>query len=226
MTGWAKQGCRRMALVDTHSAALVGDELTLLKRKQLCVHQSQSLFGSARKTDSLCPQQHNSTMTQSQMAQLPDLSFGPNRGSQVGLNLGTIKNEFNLPPGKPISIASRAALTSSERPETPPQPFASIPLCHDPDFIDRGDLLDQIGQKCSKPPYRVALIGLGGVGKSQLGIHARYGRKWAAGSLTGTRDDAIGRASPTPASFSQGAVPVFRQLPAVRPKWVAGTKCR
>jgi hypothetical protein len=66
-----------------------------------------------------------------------------------------------------------------ERPETPPQPFATIPFFRDPDFVSRGDILDQINQRCSEPAARVALVGLGGVGKSQLAIE--YAHRIAAG---------------------------------------------
>ncbi|KAK3368303.1 P-loop containing nucleoside triphosphate hydrolase protein [Podospora didyma] len=90
------------------------------------------------------------------MSRIPSTSFGPgNRGQQVGQNYGTINAEFHLLP---------------ERLETPPIPFATIPFSRDPDFVDRGDILDQIDKQCSKPAGRVALVGLGGVGKSQLAI--------------------------------------------------------
>ncbi|KAK4205988.1 hypothetical protein QBC37DRAFT_157711 [Rhypophila decipiens] len=83
-------------------------------------------------------------------------SFGPgNREQQVGLNYGTINTEFHLPP---------------ERAETPPAPFATIPFSRDPDFVDRGNIVDQIDKRCSEPAARVALVDLGGVGKSQLAI--------------------------------------------------------
>ncbi|KAK4660693.1 hypothetical protein QC762_0021600 [Podospora pseudocomata] len=58
----------------------------------------------------------------------------------------------------------------SERPETPPKPFTTIPFSRDRDFVNRGDILEQIDRRCSEPPARVALVGLGGVGKSQLAI--------------------------------------------------------
>ncbi|KAH6641838.1 P-loop containing nucleoside triphosphate hydrolase protein [Chaetomium tenue] len=57
-----------------------------------------------------------------------------------------------------------------ERPESPPPPRAAIPFSRDPHFVNRGDILDQISQRCSEPPGRVALVGLGGVGKTQLAI--------------------------------------------------------
>ncbi|KAF1935426.1 hypothetical protein EJ02DRAFT_507071 [Clathrospora elynae] len=56
------------------------------------------------------------------------------------------------------------------RPETPPSPSCAVPFFRDPYFIDRGTLLDQIREKCSTLASRIALVGLGGVGKSQLAI--------------------------------------------------------
>ncbi|KAK5451874.1 hypothetical protein LTS15_007597 [Exophiala xenobiotica] len=54
--------------------------------------------------------------------------------------------------------------------ESPPNPSALIPFSRDPDFIERGPILDQLRQKCATPGSRTALVGLGGVGKSQLAI--------------------------------------------------------
>lgn len=51
-----------------------------------------------------------------------------------------------------------------ERPKTPPAPSSIIPFRRDPDFVDRGTLLDQIHEKGSAPGARIALTGLGGVG--------------------------------------------------------------
>jgi hypothetical protein len=56
-----------------------------------------------------------------------------------------------------------------EQNEAQPQPFPSIPFRRDPDFIDREGILEEMKQCCS-PAGRVALFGLGGVGKSQLAI--------------------------------------------------------
>ncbi|PYI16152.1 TPR-like protein [Aspergillus violaceofuscus CBS 115571] len=84
---------------------------------------------------------------------------GPNSELQVGINNGAITAQLHVPP---------------ERPETPPHPLSTVPFRRDPDFVDRGTLLDQIREKCSAPASRIALVGLGGVGKSQLAIEYCY----------------------------------------------------
>ncbi|KAK4172406.1 hypothetical protein QBC36DRAFT_390435 [Triangularia setosa] len=68
-------------------------------------------------------------------------------------------------------------------PETPPQLSATVPFSRDPDFVNRGDILDQINKRCSEPAARVALVGLGGIGKSQLAIE--YAHRIAAGQPDG-----------------------------------------
>ncbi|KAJ5887900.1 P-loop containing nucleoside triphosphate hydrolase protein [Penicillium taxi] len=57
-----------------------------------------------------------------------------------------------------------------EQPETPPAPVFTVPFRRDLDFVSRGTLLDQLHEKGSVPGSRIALVGLGGVGKSQLSI--------------------------------------------------------
>ncbi|RKK57679.1 hypothetical protein BFJ69_g17448 [Fusarium oxysporum] len=91
---------------------------------------------------------------------ISSIVFGDgNHGVQVGYNYAPIRASFNLPP-EPL--------------EPTPPPFASIPFRRDPTFVDRGDILDQIGRQCSEPASRVAIVGLGGVGKSQLAIEFAY----------------------------------------------------
>ncbi|KAJ5900074.1 hypothetical protein N7495_004818 [Penicillium taxi] len=86
------------------------------------------------------------------------VSFGgDNHALQVGANHGSI--EFHMP---------------IERPETPPRPLSTVPFPRDPDFVSRDALLDQIREKSSVPASRIALIGLGGAGKSQLAIEYSY----------------------------------------------------
>ncbi|KAJ5448231.1 hypothetical protein N7445_003052 [Penicillium cf. griseofulvum] len=84
---------------------------------------------------------------------------GVNHGAQVGINYGTFTADFHLPP---------------ERPETPPSPLSTVPFAHDPDFVSRDTLLDQIRDKSLVLGSRIALVGLGGVGKSQLAIEYSY----------------------------------------------------
>ncbi|KAJ5100680.1 hypothetical protein N7456_006732 [Penicillium angulare] len=83
---------------------------------------------------------------------------GDNHGLQIGNNHGLIHAEFRPP----------------ERPETPPRPLSTVPFPRDPDFVHRDPLVDQINNKRSVPGSRTALVGLGGVGKSQLAIEYSY----------------------------------------------------
>jgi hypothetical protein len=62
---------------------------------------------------------------------------------------------------------------TSKYQETPPEPVSTVPFNRDPDFIDRGTLLDEINVRLSKwssdrkypnSGLRIALVGLGGVG--------------------------------------------------------------
>ncbi|CAJ2506644.1 Uu.00g078300.m01.CDS01 [Anthostomella pinea] len=88
--------------------------------------------------------------------------FGPgNSGFQAGVINGSANTEFHhhVPP---------------ERPETPPNPSSIIPFGQDNDFIQRGNTLDRIHQASATPGTRIALVGLGGVGKSQLAIEYAY----------------------------------------------------
>ena len=47
---------------------------------------------------------------------------------------------------------------------TLPCPLSTIPFGRDPDFIDRGTLVDQLLDKCALPTSWTALVGLGGIG--------------------------------------------------------------
>ncbi|KIW09440.1 uncharacterized protein PV09_00325 [Verruconis gallopava] len=62
--------------------------------------------------------------------------------------------------------------TTSER--APPKPFSNVPFRKDEDFVERsskdGRILDKVDTICMRPAGRAALVGLGGVGKSQLAI--------------------------------------------------------
>ncbi|GAB1311975.1 hypothetical protein MFIFM68171_02185 [Madurella fahalii] len=61
-----------------------------------------------------------------------------------------------------------------ERSESRPNPSIMIPFSRDEDFVARQALLDRISRSCGRPGSRTALVGLGGVGKSQLAIEYAY----------------------------------------------------
>ncbi|KAF1976461.1 hypothetical protein BU23DRAFT_627867 [Bimuria novae-zelandiae CBS 107.79] len=87
-------------------------------------------------------------------------SFGDmNYGIQAGIINGDVNPTINLLP---------------KRRETPPQPSIVIPFSRDADFVERGHLLHKLCKKCALPDARHAIVGLGGVGKSQLAIEHAY----------------------------------------------------
>ncbi|KAF2022608.1 hypothetical protein EK21DRAFT_119580 [Setomelanomma holmii] len=86
-------------------------------------------------------------------------SFGDwNRGIQAAIINGNVDATFHLPP--------------AARDSTTPSIVISFP--QDTDFVERGTTLDQLQQRCAAPDGRAALVGLGGVGKSQLAIEHAY----------------------------------------------------
>ncbi|KAL4885199.1 hypothetical protein BJY04DRAFT_214537 [Aspergillus karnatakaensis] len=100
--------------------------------------------------------------------------------------LDHLKEDSNMPEGaggseQKILYLSREVLQdllkqleSTSLPATPPpRPVSTVPFRRDPDFIDQG-LLEQIEQRCKTAAARVALVGFGGVGKSQLAIEYSY----------------------------------------------------
>ncbi|PVH90556.1 hypothetical protein DM02DRAFT_711452 [Periconia macrospinosa] len=55
----------------------------------------------------------------------------------------------------------------------PPTPSSTVPFRRDDDFVSR-DSLTKIRKICARPAARAALVGLGGVGKSQVAIEYAY----------------------------------------------------
>ncbi|KAI8938666.1 hypothetical protein NX059_004535 [Plenodomus lindquistii] len=101
---------------------------------------------------------------------------GPATSSSLtGQNDGSITNNWTT---------NNYAPTIS-RPETPPSsPDIFVPFPRDTDFVHRPSLSENIHTLCSQPAARVALVGLGGIGKSRLAIehchrtHEQPPKKW------------------------------------------------
>ncbi|KAH6983308.1 P-loop containing nucleoside triphosphate hydrolase protein [Ilyonectria sp. MPI-CAGE-AT-0026] len=51
------------------------------------------------------------------------------------------------------------------------RPFSTVPFPPDPKFVERTDVLDWLRNQAAQPGSRAALVGLGGIGKSQVAIH-------------------------------------------------------
>ncbi|KAB5581160.1 hypothetical protein GE09DRAFT_464613 [Coniochaeta sp. 2T2.1] len=105
---------------------------------------------------------------------------------------------------------------------TPPPPCANIPFFRDSDFVERGEILDQVDKRCSEPAARVALVGLGGVGKSRLAIE--YAHRIAAKQLT------HGCSGSTPArrrtSWRASGLPTLSSCPVgIGPKRIYRSLC-
>ncbi|KAJ5787952.1 hypothetical protein N7457_002942 [Penicillium paradoxum] len=74
----------------------------------------------------------------------------------------------------PTAQTQNFYFNDDQKPTEPSSPVSTVPFLRDPDFVDRGTILEQINQKLSRPEARVALVGVGGVGKSQLAIEYSY----------------------------------------------------
>ena len=79
------------------------------------------------------------------------ITFGQHNtisGIQIGHNSGTVHATIHLP---------------QERPETPPEPFSTVPFPRDIDYVDRTEL-HELDEKLSNGGTKIALCGLGGIG--------------------------------------------------------------
>ncbi|KAF5632683.1 TPR domain protein [Fusarium sp. NRRL 52700] len=55
-----------------------------------------------------------------------------------------------------------------------PERFSTVPFSRDSNFVERPNILSWLNNKCDEPAARVALVGIGGVGKSQAVIEYIY----------------------------------------------------
>ncbi|CAI9627914.1 unnamed protein product [Alternaria burnsii] len=60
------------------------------------------------------------------------------------------------------------------------EPFSTVPFAPDPDLVDRPAIAAWVRDKCARPGARAALVGLGGVGKSQLALQYAHSIRDAA----------------------------------------------
>lgn len=93
-----------------------------------------------------------------------------NSGLQVGNNSGSITAEIHLAP-RTYAVWHMSLLGTTDaiylmiEPQEPtPGPLSTVPFPRDPDFVDRGTLLDDIHIISSSLASRAALVGIGGVG--------------------------------------------------------------
>ncbi|RAR04858.1 TPR-like protein [Stemphylium lycopersici] len=68
----------------------------------------------------------------------------------------------------------------SDRQKHQPAPFSTVPFAPDPDLVDRPAIAAWVRDKCAGPGARAALVGLGGVGKSQLALQYAHRIRHAA----------------------------------------------
>ncbi|KAF4946353.1 hypothetical protein FSARC_14214 [Fusarium sarcochroum] len=61
-------------------------------------------------------------------------------------------------------------LTGKMATTQPPKAFSTVPFSPDPNYIDRKKIMSWLGEKMAQANSRAALVGLGGVGKSQIAI--------------------------------------------------------
>ncbi|OWY45267.1 TPR-like protein [Alternaria alternata] len=61
-----------------------------------------------------------------------------------------------------------------------PTPFSTVPFAPDPDLVDRPAVAAWVRDKCAGPGARAALVGLGGVGKSQIALQYAHSIRDAA----------------------------------------------
>ncbi|KAF2470888.1 TPR-like protein [Lindgomyces ingoldianus] len=69
-------------------------------------------------------------------------------------------------------VSSPSPLTNPSNQK--PKPSSNVPFNRDRDFMDRPNILTWISEKCTGQSSRAALVGLGGVGKSQIAIQYCY----------------------------------------------------
>ncbi|UKZ79126.1 hypothetical protein TrVFT333_006876 [Trichoderma virens FT-333] len=89
--------------------------------------------------------------------------------SRLGSN-----QQHSLPETQEMDDIKSSLVQDEIRPRTPSVTIIIFPFRHDPDFIGHQAILNDLVSECSKPPARLALVGIGGIGKTQLAIELAY----------------------------------------------------
>ncbi|KLU88796.1 hypothetical protein MAPG_07779 [Magnaporthiopsis poae ATCC 64411] len=76
--------------------------------------------------------------------------------------------EWGTPEGSPPASTRMSHVTALD--DLGDGKRSTISPFRDPNFVDRASILDQLRKRCAEAAGRVALVGLGGIGKSQLAI--------------------------------------------------------
>ncbi|KAF2727433.1 hypothetical protein EJ04DRAFT_451317, partial [Polyplosphaeria fusca] len=76
--------------------------------------------------------------------------------------------------GEEHALSRLKETTNRRNPQSLPTASSNVPFRRDCDFVDRGDILARVNERCSRPAGRAALVGVGGFGKSQLAIEYAY----------------------------------------------------
>ncbi|KAK4892981.1 hypothetical protein LTR49_028535, partial [Elasticomyces elasticus] len=148
----------------------IQDNLKLLEQKEMYVI-GDKLDALQQLTETLA-QEDSGKYTHSGAGNIVANEGGtPTNYVQGGQNNRQINNPGVYHEGPAYTYKTYLPL---ERPETPPRPTSNIPFRRDPDFVDRKELNDQIHAILSAGGARAALVGLGGVGKSQIAIEYCY----------------------------------------------------
>ncbi|KAF1818247.1 uncharacterized protein K489DRAFT_391284 [Dissoconium aciculare CBS 342.82] len=110
-----------------------------------------------------------------QIAQLRRQALRVAHGStDVEDGLGDADAGVDQPDHRDAFHARHDRESGGDPPATPAKPRLHLPFRRDPHFVERVGLTEQIARRLSAPSGRAALVGLGGVGKSQLAIEHCY----------------------------------------------------
>ncbi|KAH8704507.1 P-loop containing nucleoside triphosphate hydrolase protein, partial [Phaeosphaeriaceae sp. PMI808] len=101
-------------------------------------------------------------------------SDNSSNSQNADLQTGKVHDSSTTLPPWPATSSSRTVQVLQAQAEAPRLPTIVIPFPRNVDFVGRSAILDQIQQKCAVPCSRIALLGPGGIGKTDLAIEFAY----------------------------------------------------